>query len=264
MNKGKIQYKNYQFAKTLNEYLKRDTRDPEALLLKIAKKYNLLNPLVTNIGLSYDTLEVTLYSLEKDVSLYISIGFLETDPISVRILGKNYVTTFYLEDDVFTLNKITYEGLHGETLIKHYTTTGKSKALIIDKNNQYFKYRYDYKNVNLNTVITIQIPKDSEFKEATFLKAIISNHNILDLDVLYKEIKRQIISDKFSISIRNEINGKENEQITVLDGELLEYKKYKSKDEKEEFYKFLNGKLVITRLEDANKNYEFQKVLKMI
>ena len=86
----------------------------------------------------------------------------------------------------------------------------------------------------------------------------------MDLDVLYKEIKRQIISDKFSISIQNEINGKENEQITVLDGELLEYKKYKSKDEKEEFYKFLNGKLVITRLEDANKNYEFQKVLKMI
>ena len=213
MNKGKIQYKNYQFAKTLNEYLKRDTSDPEALLLKIAKKYNLLNPLVTNIGLSYDTIEVTLYSLEKDISLYISIGFLETDPISVRILGKNYVTTFYLEDDVFTLNKITYEGLHGETLIKHYTTTGKSKALIIDKNNQYFKYRYDYKNVNLNTVITIQIPKDSEFKEATFLKAIISNHNILDLDVLYKEIKRQIKDEKKAeIAVLEELQ-RENKNI---------------------------------------------------
>ena len=264
MNKGKIQYKNYQFAKTLNEYLKKETRDPEALLLKIAKKYNLLNPLVTNIGLSYDTLEVTLYSLEKDVSLYISIGFLETDPISVRILGKNYVTTFYLEDDNFLLNKITYEGANGEKLTKKYTNNGNSKILIRDKNDQYFKYCYNYKNAHLNTSIIFQVKTTDEFDEATFINAMISNHNILDLDVLYKEVKRQIISDKFYISIQNEINGKENEQITVLNGKLLEYKKYKSKDEKEEFYKFSNGKLVITRLEDINKDYEFQKVLKMI
>ena len=130
MNKERIQYKNYNFKKTLNEYLKGEARDPELLLLKIAKKYNLLNPLVTNIGLSYDTIEVTLYSLEKDISLNISIGFLETDPISVRILGKNYVTTFYLEDDVFTLNKITYEGANGEKKKKKYTNNGNSKILI--------------------------------------------------------------------------------------------------------------------------------------
>ena len=264
MNKGKIQYKNYQFAKTLNEYLKKETRDPEALLLKIAKKYNLLNPLVTNIGLSYDTIEVTLYSLIKDISLHISLGFLETDPISVQILGKNYVTTFYLEDDNFLLNKITYEGANGKILIKKYTNNGNSKILIRDKNDQYFKYSYNYKNAHLNTSIIFQVKTTDEFNEATFINAMISNHNILDLDVLYKEVKRQIISDKFYISIQNEINGKENEQITVLNGKLLEYKKYKSKDEKEEFYKFSNGKLIITRLEDINKDYEFQKVLKMI
>ena len=233
------------------------------ILSKLAKRYQVSNPIINKIelGYDYDTIDLVMQSKEFPMkSFFIRVFVLDNKLLVKKNNNKKYDFFDIGEDNVF-ITKTGYENIKKQERIeKVYPKSENNYAMIKENNGINHRYMYNYYTTNNKYNIVLDLPEHFPYKEDMFLNSIILNNKISinNLIDLYNLIRSILRTNKFLVTIKN-ITTKE--MITFDNGDLIECVKNKKEGELEYTLNYHDGQLEIThKVLNPESNRDLQEI----
>ena len=232
------------------------------ILSKLAKKYQVSNPIINKIELSYDydTIDLVMQSKEFPMkSFFIRIFVLDNKLLVKKNNNKKYDFFDIAEDNVF-ITKTGYENIKKQERIeKVYPKNENNYVMVKDNNGINHRYMYNYYTTNNKYNIVLDLPEHFPYKEDMFLTSVILKEDVInepmDLYVLIRSILR---TKKFLVTVKNTIT---KEMITIYDGNLVTCVKNKKEGELEYTLNYHDGELEIThKVLNPESNRDLQEI----
>lgn len=261
---SKIKYQNLGIKARLKKYFKGDEiYNFEELMEKFSKKYNITKPIIKDMNLDFDYLNIVLGSGEYDIKTYlIALDYFDSNLVILRRIDKKRYDVLEVFDNTPFIIKSGYENLKEKIKVeKIYTKHEKENYSYSINGITFVEYMYYYINTKLECRIMLKFIKSILFQDNMFMTKLFESQDINTIDDLYKRITEIIGNQEIEIEIVKDLNEEFPEKIVVKCGKLVEYKRLIKDNEEEKYIDYHDDMLFVTKKENPNNN-EFIKELK--
>lgn len=261
---SKIKYATFSLKSKTKQYFKGNEIDKfEEFMEKLSKKYKIEKPVIKDIELDFDYLNVILNNNQE--TYIITFDYYSSNLLFIKRKDKKIYDVLEKIDNTPFIIKRVFENKAKETKIeKIYTKDEKDNYTYFLNEIPYIMYIFQYKNHYLESKIKLCFPKSINFQSNLFMKYIVESQDIKTIEVLYEKIKDFILNKDNYIEISNNINLEFPEKIIINNGELVEYKKNIKTNEEEKYLNYHNNKLFITKKENPITNENINQIKKII
>ena len=260
---SKIKYENKIIRQEILYHTKNVIEDLEKTILAVISYYDILKPMIIDYEIGYDRISIILISNNLETKKY-TISFDFDMPVFVDVKQNNddYYDTFHISQNKIFLSERSFRNSETKTrLIKIYETDDR----LLVKTNLYHEYEYYYQNDILDSEIYLKIPKTKIFQEDLFVKRILKNSNIKNINDIYREFANFFSIQDINIIIINKTQDGYNEKMIINNGQLKEYQRcIKTNNSEIEFLNYDGKELWITKKEDIFTNECLNEIKKLI
>lgn len=264
---SKIKYQNLGIKNRLKKYFKGDEiYNFEELIERLARKYNITKPIIKDMDLEFDYLNIILGSSEYAIKTYIvAFDYFNSNLIIARRIDKKRYDILEVFDNTPFIIKSGYENLKDNIKIEKLYTKRENESYSYSINGiDFIEYMYYYINQDMECKIKLKFIKSILFQDNLFMKGIFEANDIKTIDDLYKKIISLTSNNQLDIEIENIKNKEFPETIIVKKGKLIEYKKNIVRNGELEYLDYHDDMLYITKKEDPNSNQHLNNFKKTL
>ena len=232
------------------------------ILSKLAKRYQVSNPIINKVelGYDYDTINLVMQSKEFPMkSFFVRLFVLDNKLLVKKNNTRKYDFFDIVEDNVF-ITKTGYENIaKQERIEKVYHKSESDYVIVKDNNSTNHRYMYNYYTTNNKYNIVLNLPEHFAYQEDMFLTSIILKEDTINEPMdLYILIRNMLRTKKFLVTIKNLTT---KEMVTIDNGNLVTCIKNKKEGELEYTLNYHDGELEIThKVLNPESNRDLQEI----